>query len=80
MQELHLGLSWGAPQWQPQIGRVVKCVYCMDRIDQGLKPACVSKCVTHCLQFGVADQLDTTRRERLAKAVAFEMDTVVSAR
>jgi Fe-S-cluster-containing dehydrogenase component len=52
----------------------------MDRIDQGLKPACVTKCVTHCLQFGVADQLDTSRRERLAKAVAFELDTVVSAR
>jgi hypothetical protein len=40
----------------------------------------VSKCVTHCLHFGVADQLDTSRRERLAKAVAFELDTVVSAR
>jgi Fe-S-cluster-containing dehydrogenase component len=52
----------------------------MDRIDQGLKPACVSKCVTHCLHFGLAEQLDTTRRERLAKAVAFELDTVVSAR
>jgi Fe-S-cluster-containing dehydrogenase component len=71
---------WGAPQWQPQIGKVVKCDYCMDRIDQGLKPACVSKCVTHCLHFGVADQLDASRRERLAKAVAFELDTVVSAR
>ena len=71
---------WGAPQWQPQLGKVIKCDYCMDRIDQGLKPACVSKCVTHCLHFGVADQLDTTRRERLAKAVAFELDTVVSAR
>ena len=47
---------WGAPQWQPQIGKVVKCDYCMDRVDQGLKPACVTKCVTHCLHFGVADQ------------------------
>jgi len=71
---------WGAPQWNPEKGKVVKCDYCMDRIDQGLQPACVSKCVTHCLHFGVADQLDTSRRERLAKAVAFELDTVVSAR
>jgi Fe-S-cluster-containing dehydrogenase component len=52
----------------------------MDRIDQGLNPACVAKCVTHCLRFGNAEHLDTSRRERLAKAVAFELDTVVSAR
>ena len=70
---------WGAPQWHPQLGKVVKCDYFLDRIDQGLKPACVTKCVTHCLQFGNAEQLDTTRRERLAKAVAFRTWTPSSA-
>ena len=31
---------WGAPQWHPQLGKAVKCDYCMDRIDQGLnRPA-----------------------------------------
>jgi len=43
---------WGAPQWDPEKGKVVKCDYCMDRVDQGLEPACVAKCVTKCLHFG----------------------------
>jgi Fe-S-cluster-containing dehydrogenase component len=49
-------------------------------VDQGLPPACVTKCVTHCLHFGRADSLDLTRRQRFAKAVAFELETVVSGR
>jgi len=69
---------WGAPQWQPQTGKGIKFDYCMDRLDQGLQPACVSKCVTHCLHFGSTDQLDASRRERFAQAVAFEPETVVS--
>lgn len=61
---------WGAPQWNPESGKVVKCDYCMERVDQGLKPACVTKCVTHCLQFGKPAMIVDKRRERHAKAMA----------
>jgi Fe-S-cluster-containing dehydrogenase component len=71
---------WGAPQWQAETGKVVKCDYCMDRVDQGLMPACVTKCVTHCLHFGRADRLDQTRRERFAKAVAAELESLAGSR
>ncbi len=60
---------WGAPQWNAKTGKVVKCDYCMDRIDLGLKPACVSKCVTHCLQFGKANELESIRRGRFARSL-----------
>jgi Fe-S-cluster-containing dehydrogenase component len=62
---------WGAPQWNPDTGKAVKCDYCMDRIDQGLRPACVTKCVTQCLHFGEVSTKTRIARERFAKEVAF---------
>lgn len=40
---------WGAAQWDPATQRVVKCDLCKDRVDQGLKPVCVTVCTTQCL-------------------------------
>jgi Fe-S-cluster-containing dehydrogenase component len=60
---------WGTPQWDPATRKVVKCDYCMDRLDVGLEPACVTKCVTGCLSFGVANELPDPRRERFAQRV-----------
>jgi len=42
---------WGIPQLNPDTGKAIKCDYCMDRLDVGLKPACVTKCTTHALKF-----------------------------
>jgi len=61
---------WGACQWDPSTNKAVKCDYCKDRLDQGLKPACVTKCLTQCLQFGEATRLPDHRRERFAKTIA----------
>jgi Fe-S-cluster-containing dehydrogenase component len=61
---------WSAPQWNPETGKVVKCDYCVDRVADGLKPACVTVCTTHCLHFGLADEMPEVRRERYARAVA----------
>jgi Fe-S-cluster-containing dehydrogenase component len=58
---------WGTPQWDPVTRKVVKCDFCMDRLDAGLEPACVTKCVTGCLSFGVADEAPDPRRERYAR-------------
>ncbi len=58
---------WGAPQWNRELGKVVKCDYCMERIDNGLKPACVTVCTTHCLDFNTAEETGNVRRERHAK-------------
>ncbi len=61
---------WGAPQWSEAMGKVVKCDYCMDRVDQGLKPACVTVCTTHCLHFGIANDIPAVRRQRHARTTA----------
>jgi DMSO reductase iron-sulfur subunit len=61
---------WGAPQWHPRKGKVVKCDYCEDRLAKGLKPACVTICPTGCLQFGKPEDMPNVRRIRYAKAMA----------
>lgn len=58
---------WGAPQWNSETGKAVKCDYCMDRLDAGLKPACVTICTTHCLHFGKVHELADIKRKHYAK-------------
>lgn len=65
-----MACPWGTVQWDPVTNKAVKCDYCKDRLDVGLKPACVTKCLTQCLDFGEAARLPDTRRQRFADAVA----------
>lgn len=61
---------WGAPQWNQDTGKVIKCDYCKDRIDKGLKPACVTKCTTHSLKWVSPAEASALKRERFAKDIA----------
>lgn len=62
---------WGAPQWHKEAKKVVKCDYCKDRVDQGLKPACVTVCISGSLSFGDdVRELNEVRRRRHAEASA----------
>ncbi|MGD9211931.1 MAG: 4Fe-4S binding protein [Desulfobacteraceae bacterium] len=61
---------WGAPQWDALTRKVVKCDYCKDRLDQGLEPACVTVCPTHCLTFGRVEDTTGILRRRHAQNVA----------
>ena len=61
---------WGAPQWDPEAKKVVKCDYCKDRVDSGLNPACVTICTTGCLHFGPGEKLPDILRRRHAEKVA----------
>ncbi len=48
---------WNIPLYNPDTGKAIKCDYCMDRIDEGLLPACVSKCTTSALRFVRMEQM-----------------------
>ena len=60
---------WGVPQWDANTGKVGKCDLCMDRIDEGLEPACVSKCTTGCLSFGTPEQASDQKRQDFAERI-----------
>jgi Fe-S-cluster-containing dehydrogenase component len=42
---------FGAMQFSDDKECAVKCDLCVDRLDQGLKPACVNTCPTDCIVF-----------------------------
>ncbi|MEW6995796.1 DmsC/YnfH family molybdoenzyme membrane anchor subunit [Colwelliaceae bacterium MEBiC 14330] len=54
---------YNAPQLDPVKGRVSKCNMCVDRLEVGLKPACVSACVGNALDFGVIENTPKNREQ-----------------
>ncbi len=44
-------------EWSSTYPRIQKCVFCHDRIVQGLKPACAEACPTGATKFGDRDEL-----------------------
>ncbi len=48
---------YNAPQLDPIKGQVTKCNMCVDRLEVGLKPACVSACLGKALDFGVIENI-----------------------
>lgn len=57
---------YNAPQLDPIEGQVSKCNMCVDRLEIGLKPACVAACLAGALDFGV---IETTPDNRVQKKV-----------
>ena len=62
---------YNAPQLDPVKGRVEKCNMCVDRLEVGLKPACVSACVGNALNFGVVENTPENREEISASIPGF---------
>ena len=54
---------YNAPQLDPVAGQVEKCNMCVDRLEVGLKPACVSACVGNALDFGVVENVPARREQ-----------------
>jgi len=54
---------YNAPQLDPEKGQVSKCNMCVDRLEVGLKPACVSACVGNALDFGVIEDIPENREQ-----------------
>lgn len=60
---------WHIPQWNAEDGKVVKCDMCMDHIDAGEEPTCVSVCPTNALQFSKPAELSNNTRESYGKGL-----------
>ena len=54
---------YNAPQLDPVQGEVSKCNMCVDRLEVGLKPACVASCLGNALDFGVIENTPEGRTQ-----------------
>lgn len=68
---------YNAPQLDPVEGQVQKCNMCVDRLEVGLKPACVSACVGNALDFGVIESMPENREQVKTEIPGFP-DTSIS--
>jgi len=62
---------YNAPQLDPVKGQVSKCNMCVDRLEVGLKPACVSACVGNALDFGVIENIPENREQARVEIPGF---------
>ena len=56
------------PRVQADTGQISKCTMCVDRVHNGLLPACVKTCPTGAMNFGNRDRMVALARDRLEKA------------
>lgn len=59
---------YNVPRYDPETNKVYKCTMCVDRIQNGLAPACVEACPTDALEFGPWEEL-----VKKYKAAGFEV-------
>jgi molybdopterin-containing oxidoreductase family iron-sulfur binding subunit len=73
-EELTAPEQRGAKKYTP--GTAQKCTFCVHRVDQGLEPACVTTCPTHCRIFGDLDdpRSEVSRLMRERNSIALRPD------
>jgi molybdopterin-containing oxidoreductase family iron-sulfur binding subunit len=54
-------------------GTVIKCDFCMERVDQGLQPACVATCPPEARHFGDLTNPDSNVNHLLRERESFTL-------
>ncbi|MCK7541522.1 MAG: hypothetical protein MZV63_66885 [Marinilabiliales bacterium] len=67
------------PRYPHPKGYVDKCTFCIHRVKQGMKPACVAVCPTKCMYFGDLDdpnsEVSVILKKRKSKTLIPEAGT-----
>lgn len=61
---------WDIPRWDRKTQGMAKCTMCIDRINEGLLPACVKACPTGTMNFGDREIILNMALNRLEEAKA----------
>lgn len=66
-----MACPFGAPQFNEQ-HKMVKCDGCVDRVKEGLEPACVRVCPFFALNLYTEEEYQEVKRKRAAKKMAMQ--------
>jgi formate dehydrogenase iron-sulfur subunit len=63
-------------EWDDPLPWIRKCTFCIERLNEGLEPACVKTCPTNALELGEREELILKARERIANAPGKYVDHI----
>jgi formate dehydrogenase iron-sulfur subunit len=64
-KEIRAICPFDIPRYDAKLARMSKCTMCIDRVSEGLLPACVKTCPTGAMQFGDRSTIRKMAVERL---------------
>lgn len=64
-KEIREACPYDIPRQDDKTKVMTKCTMCLDRVQNGLKPACVQSCPTGCMNFGDRDEMLAMAKKRL---------------
>lgn len=65
MEEVRMSCPWDIPRANADFSRLTKCDMCIDRVHNGMKPACVGVCPTGTMNFGDREDMVALAKARL---------------
>ncbi len=69
---------YNVPRWNERAERMAKCTMCIDRIKEGLLPACVKSCPTGAMSFGDRKEMIEKANKRLAEVKVKYKDAMLA--
>lgn len=63
-----IGCPYNIPRQDKNTGQIFKCTMCVDRVKNGLLPACVKACPTGAMSFGDRGEIEALAKNRLNAA------------
>jgi formate dehydrogenase iron-sulfur subunit len=61
------GCPFDIPRFDQETKKVYKCTMCVDRISNGMEPACVKACPTGSIRFGTKEEMTNYGHEKVEK-------------
>lgn len=76
-EEIRAACPYNIPRWDENKVQA-KCDMCLDRVQNGLKPACVLACPTGTMNFGDRDEMLELAKKRLAEVKKYRPEAVLA--